>query len=82
MSPPPAAPRQRPRFLDAEHPFFRPLWVRVTVTVVALFWGVFELALGNPFWCLVFLGLGFHAGWTFFVALPPRRGESDEGRPE
>jgi len=60
------------RFLDPDHPFFRPLWVRIATVAVALGWGLFEFSLGEPFWGIVFLGLGFYAGWTFFVAVDPR----------
>ena len=54
------------KFLDTDHPMFRPLWVRVLVVAFPVGWGVFEFATGSPFWGLIFLALGAYAGWEFF----------------
>lgn len=56
------------KFLDLEHPFFRPLWRRVAVTVLCLGWGVFEFVAGSPFWGTLFGGLGAYCAWAFFVS--------------
>ena len=68
MTDKPTPGRPLARFLDPDHPFFRPLWVRVATVVVGLGWGLFEFSLGEPFWGIVFLGLGLYAGWSFFIA--------------
>lgn len=65
------------RLLEPDHPFFRPLWVRILVVAVAIGWGLFEYVLGNPFWSLVFWGLGLYAAWGFFIAAErPRDGKA------
>jgi hypothetical protein len=61
------------KFLDTDHPFFRPLWVRVGIVAVCLGWGLFEFATGSPFWAVIFLGLGAYAAWGFFVAFEGHR---------
>ncbi len=53
---------------DLNHPFFRPLWVRVTVVLVCLGWAIFEFATGTPFWGTLFAGLGIYCGWQFFLS--------------
>ena len=38
------------KFLDTDHPMFRPLWVRLLVVAVCLGWAAFEFIDGSPFW--------------------------------
>lgn len=68
------------KFLDTDHPWFRPLWTRILFTVLPLAWGVLEFTTGSPFWGTIFLGLAGYAGWGFFVDFDPDRAKSD--RPE
>lgn len=72
MTTKPTTGRKPQLFLDPVHPFFRPFAVRIAIVAVALGWGLFEFSLAEPFWGVVFLGLGFYAGWNFFVAVDPR----------
>ncbi len=67
--------------LDAQHPFFRPLWRRVAVVVLCLGWGLFELLNGSSLWAMLFIGAGVYSGWQFFVASPPEP-EPDPGNDE
>jgi hypothetical protein len=55
------------KFLDTDHPWLRPLWVRVLVVLLASGWAVLEFATGSPFWGMLFLGLGAYAAWSFFL---------------
>jgi hypothetical protein len=59
------------KFLDTEHPMFRPLWVRVLIVALCLGWAVFEFVDGSPFWGVIFLGLGGYAAYAFFAASEP-----------
>lgn len=59
------------KFFDTDHPGFRPLWIRVLVTLVCLAWGVVEIATGNPFWAMIFLGLGAYCAYAFFFDFHP-----------
>jgi hypothetical protein len=60
------------RFFDLNHPFFRPLWLRVLVVALCLGWAAFEIAAGSPMWAILFGALGLYAAWGFFVAFDPR----------
>jgi hypothetical protein len=66
------------KFLDASHPMFRPLWVRVLVVALCIGWAVFEFTGGSAFWGVLFLALGLYAGWVFFVE--DRRGGGSGGQ--
>ncbi len=59
------------KFLDVQHPFFRPLWRRVAVVAVCLGWAVVEFVHDAPFWGMLFGALGLYCGWQFFVAFDP-----------
>lgn len=52
---------------DLDHEFFRPLWIRVAVTAVALGWALFEFLTGAPFWGVLFLAAGLWCCWKFFI---------------
>ena len=49
------------RFLDANHPFFAPVWRRWATGLLPIGWGVAELALGSPGWAILFVGIGGYA---------------------
>ena len=66
---------------DMDHPFFRPLWIRIAVVAVCLGWALVELMGGSPGWAMIFGALGAYAGWNFFVGGTRRedRNEDDDG---
>ena len=63
------------RFIDVQHPFFRPLWRRVAVVAVSLGWGIYEFATGSPFFGILFGAVGVYCAHQFFVAFDPRDNE-------
>jgi hypothetical protein len=62
------------KFLDTDHPMFRPLWVRIVIVAICAGWGIMEFVTGAPFWGIIFLALGAYAAWGFFVDFDPDRG--------
>jgi hypothetical protein len=56
------------KFLDTDHPMFRPLWVRVLIVAICLGWAAFEFATASALWGSLFLALGAYAAWSFFAA--------------
>ena len=55
------------RLFDLDHEFFRPLGIRIVVTMIILGWGLFEFVTGAPFWGVLFGAMGIWCGWKFFV---------------
>ncbi len=57
---------------DLDHPFFRPLWIRVLTVAACLGWATVEASRGFAGWAFVFAALGVYAAWRFFVTFNPR----------
>ena len=69
------------KLLDLDHPFFRPLWIRVVVTCICLGWAALEFATGNPFWGMLFGGVGLACVHGFFFNFKPRDDEPGKKGP-
>jgi Flp pilus assembly protein TadB len=54
------------KFLDAEHPFFRPRWRRIAVVAVCALWAVVEWLTLSPLWAILATAL---AGYTFYALI-------------
>jgi hypothetical protein len=54
------------KILDADHPFFAPVWRRWATVLFAGFWGLMELFLGNPGWAVLF---GAASAYSFYVLI-------------
>jgi hypothetical protein len=60
----------RSRFLDPDHPFFRPAWRRWATAILPLAWAAFELVSGSPGWAILFGAVGAYAFWILIVKGP------------
>ncbi len=60
------------KFLDPDHPFFRPLWRRLLVVGLCLAWALLEFSGGSTGWALLFLAIGLYSGWVLLVAWAPK----------
>ena len=66
------------RFFDLQHPFYKPLWIRVLVTALCLGWAAVELSAGQPFWAILFGAVGVYCAHQFFIAFNPRDPEGKD----
>lgn len=60
---------------DLDDDFYRPVWVRIAITLASIGWGLVELANGNIFWATLFIGIGLYVGYRFFVTFNPKNTE-------
>lgn len=58
--------------------FFRPLWVRLLVVGVSVFWSVLEFATGSPGWAMMFAALALYSGYGLFITFDPKDDTEDE----
>jgi hypothetical protein len=69
--------KEKRAMLNPDHPFFRPLWVRIATVAVALGWALVELSRGALFWAGLFGAAGLYAAYQLFV-VRKSEGEPDE----
>ncbi len=58
------------KMLDANDPFFAPVWRRWVVTILPLAWACVELYTGEHIWALLFGGAGAYAGYHLLIKGP------------
>ncbi|MFD1696426.1 DUF3329 domain-containing protein [Roseibium aestuarii] len=61
---------------DAEHPFFRPLWLRIAIVVACSGWAAFEFSMGNMSWGWITTAVAAYGAWTFLIAYKPPQDSS------
>lgn len=67
------------KLIDTDHPFFKPLWIRLVVIAVSSGWAMFEFLLGNWFWGALFAAFAALSVHGFFIA--PRQKRPDHRPP-
>ncbi len=60
------------KFFDFNHPFYRPLWIRVLLVGLTGAWGAFEFWSGQSFWGAIFCGTSAICFYYLFIAFNPR----------
>ena len=69
------------RRTEQQHPFYKPLWRRVAIVAVILFWLGFEIYHeAETIWIAIAGGLLFYAVYTFFLTWP-KDAPKDDGAP-
>ena len=53
--------------IDPDHPFFRPLWVRLLCVALPLAWAGVEARTGSPGWALMFAAAALYALAALFL---------------
>ncbi|MEH6719091.1 MAG: DUF3329 domain-containing protein [Aurantimonas endophytica] len=64
---------------EAQHPFYRPLWVRIAITAVVIGWSALEWANGETIWGALTAGIAGWAIWMFFITYDPDAPRAAEG---
>ena len=58
------------KFLDPDHPFFKPVWRRWATAGLPRAWSVVEFANASPGWGVLFGAAGVYAFWMLIVKGP------------
>lgn len=53
-----------------EHPFYKPLKVRIGIVVVTAFWAALELWNSDGFWSAIAAAVFVYCVWTFLIKFP------------
>ena len=70
------------RFKEQDHPFYKPLWVRVLIVVVVAGWLAFEVMQNSGgLWIGLAAAFLAYAVYMFFITWPKDGGSRDDGSP-
>ncbi len=58
------------KLLDANDPFFAPVWRRWATCVLPGAWGVAEFWFSEPFWGIIFVAAGVYAFYQLILKGP------------
>jgi hypothetical protein len=58
------------KYLDPDHPFFRPVWRRWATALFPGAWALIELWNGSPGWAVVFAAASAWAFWALILVGP------------
>jgi hypothetical protein len=58
------------QILDADHPFFIPVWRRWATAILPMLWGGFEVWNDSPGWGIMFLAAGAYALYVLIIQGP------------
>ena len=65
------------QLIDVNHPFYRPLWIRIAIVVFCFGWAVVELVGRQPFWAIISGALGVYSAYRLLFAFHPKPAEPD-----
>ena len=52
---------------DRDHPFFRPLYRRILVTLFCAAWAAWEIYNGEQLWAYITMGITAYSAWVFLL---------------
>ncbi|MDW9490165.1 hypothetical protein GOA59_29395 [Sinorhizobium meliloti] len=55
------------KFIDPDHPFYRPLWIRLLIILFCAVWTAVEFYGGQVMWGTIFLVVTAYAGASLLV---------------
>jgi hypothetical protein len=60
------------KFIDVDHPFYRPLWRRVLIVAFCAVWTGVEFYNGASTWGFIFLAVGAYAACSLLIFFNPK----------
>ena len=60
------------KFIDPDHPFYRPLWVRLFIVVLCSGWTAFEFFQNETTWGMIFLAISTYTACVLLIFFKPK----------
>ena len=60
------------KFIDPDHPFYKPLWIRLLIVAFCSLWTAFEFWQGENTWGMIFLAVSAYAGCVLIIFFKPK----------
>ena len=67
--------------IDTNHPFYRPLWVRLLIVGLCSVWAVVEFVNNEPFWGTVVGGVAIYSAYVLLLTFKPKAPEPVSAEP-
>ncbi|AFL53313.1 uncharacterized membrane protein YuzA (DUF378 family) [Sinorhizobium fredii] len=61
------------KFIDPDHPFYRPLWIRLLIVALCAVWTAVEFYGGQTMWATIFLVVTTYAGAALLIFYKPKQ---------
>ncbi|MDO9414934.1 hypothetical protein [Pararhizobium sp.] len=59
------------KLIDPDHPFYRPLWVRLLIVGFCTAWTAMEFYQRQPFWGMIFLAVAAYTACVLLIFYKP-----------
>lgn len=69
------------KFIDPDHPFYRPLWRRLLIVGSCALWTAIEFWNGATTWGMIFLAVTAYTSATLIVFFKPTTTSTEVGSP-
>ncbi|WFU46668.1 hypothetical protein [Sinorhizobium terangae] len=66
------------KFIDPDHPFYQPLWIRLLIVAVCAAWTAVEFSTGQTTWGMIFLAVTAYAGCALLIFFKPKQSAGDK----
>ncbi|WP_331371879.1 hypothetical protein [Sinorhizobium chiapasense] len=66
------------KFIDPDHPFYRPLWIRLLIVAACAAWTAVEFSNGQVTWGMIFLAVTAYAGCALLIFFKPKPSADDK----
>ena len=70
------------KFIDPDHPFYRPLWIRLLIVAFVSIWTAFEFWNGQTTWGMVFLAVAAYTACVLIIFFKPKADAVEDVKPD
>lgn len=70
------------KLIDPDHPFYRPLWIRLLIIALCAFWTAVEFRNNENTWGMIFLAVTTYTACTLLIFFKPKPLVSEEAKVE
>ncbi|WEZ82847.1 hypothetical protein P6U16_17940 [Rhizobium sp. 32-5/1] len=70
------------KLIDPDHPFYRPLWIRLLIIALCAFWTAVEFRNSENTWGMIFLAVTTYTACTLLIFFKPKLPITEEANVE
>ncbi|OJF94375.1 hypothetical protein [Pararhizobium antarcticum] len=68
------------KLIDPDHPFYRPLWIRLLIIALCGFWTAVEFRNNENTWGMIFLAVTTYTACTLLIFFKPKPLVTEEAK--